>query len=356
MFDWRRPVGRFFIALVWAWMVTGWSAGANPPTTTVADTVYRADGTPASGTLLISWPAFTTGSGQPIGAGTTSVKLGAGGSLSVSLIPNAGASPTGTYYTVVFQLDDSVRTEYWIVGTSSPTTLAAVRTTLGTGNAAQLVSKQYVDGAIQTKANDAAVVHNTGTETFAGTKQFAAAPSVPTPSQATDAVNKAYVDAAVATVGSGSYVQKSGDSMTGPLTLSGDPTAPNQATTRHYVDNGLAAKANLVSGVVPTIQLGVGTAASNTCLKGDSSWGACGTSSDAVSIQGVPVASLTPGDGQVITYESASGMYKPKPGGGSGVSAGMQAIKYATDFNWTQSSSTDLSTPGAKVVSLSSCP
>src|SRR4051794_30962278 len=31
-----------------------------PPTSTVSDTVYRADGTPASGTLLISWPAFTT--------------------------------------------------------------------------------------------------------------------------------------------------------------------------------------------------------------------------------------------------------------------------------------------------------
>jgi len=28
--------------------------------TTVQDVVYRADGTPASGTLVISWPAFTT--------------------------------------------------------------------------------------------------------------------------------------------------------------------------------------------------------------------------------------------------------------------------------------------------------
>ena len=31
-----------------------------PPTTTVSDTVFRADGSPARGTLLISWPAFTT--------------------------------------------------------------------------------------------------------------------------------------------------------------------------------------------------------------------------------------------------------------------------------------------------------
>jgi hypothetical protein len=36
---------------------------------------------------------------------------------------------------------------------------------------------------------------------------------------ATDAVNKAYVDGAVAAVGSGAYVSKSGDTMSGPLTL-----------------------------------------------------------------------------------------------------------------------------------------
>ena len=32
---------------------------AQVTTTQVADTVYHADGTPASGTVLISWPAFT---------------------------------------------------------------------------------------------------------------------------------------------------------------------------------------------------------------------------------------------------------------------------------------------------------
>ena len=33
----------------------------------------------------------------------------------------------------------------------------------------------------------------------------------------------------------------------------------------------------------------------------------------------------------------------------------MQAVKYATDFAWTQSPTTNLSTPGAQTVSLSSC-
>ena len=222
MFDWGRPVGRFFAALLALFGMAGWMYAASPAMTTVSDTVYRADGTRASGVVLISWPAFTTASGQPIASGSTSAKLGAEGALSVELVPNAGATPAGTYYTAVFQLEDSVRTEYWIVGTSSPTTLAQVRTTPGSGNAAQLASRQYVDGAIGAKANDSAVVHNSGSETIAGAKQFSVAPSVPAPTQATDAVNKAYVDSAVAAVGSGSYVQKSGDTMSGPLALSAE--------------------------------------------------------------------------------------------------------------------------------------
>src|SRR5882672_12434391 len=77
-----------------------------PPTTTVSDTVYRADGTPAAGTLLISWPAFTTSSGTAIAGGTKSVTLGSGGTLSTALVPNAGAIPATTVYTVVYQLSD----------------------------------------------------------------------------------------------------------------------------------------------------------------------------------------------------------------------------------------------------------
>lgn len=45
-------------------------------------------------------------------------------------------------------------------------------------------------------ASDAAVVHNTGAETVAGTKTFSASPVVPTPTLGSQAANKAYVDAA----------------------------------------------------------------------------------------------------------------------------------------------------------------
>ena len=58
-------------------------------TTQVADTIYHAgwNGRP-SGTVLISWPAFTTSNGDSIPSGSTSAVIAAGGALSVQLVPN----------------------------------------------------------------------------------------------------------------------------------------------------------------------------------------------------------------------------------------------------------------------------
>ena len=332
--------------------VAGWAQG--PGVTTINDTVYRADGTAAQGVALISWPAFLTAEGNAVAAGTKTVAIGNAGAFSTQLVPNVGAMPAGTYYTVVFQLDDgTVRGEYWAVPTTSPVTLAGVRTTPGSGLAGSLVSKQYVDAAVANRAVDTAVVHLSGAEVIQGAKQFAAAPAIPAPTGASNAANKAYVDAAVANVGAGNFVAKAGDSMTGPLTLAGDPTALNHAANRHYVDTGFASKANLVNGVVPTNQLGSGTADGTLCLKGSSSWGACGTSADAVSIRGTTVGSLAPTEGQVITYEAASNTYKPKAGASAG--SAYQVTKYAVDFQFSATSTTDLLTAGAKTVTLSAC-
>ncbi|MGD0512763.1 MAG: hypothetical protein ABSA29_05635, partial [Terriglobales bacterium] len=350
MFEARRPKGWLFLLL----LVVAASA-QTVTTTTISDTVYRADGTPAGGTLLISWPEFTTAAQQAVAAGNTSIILGAGGALSVNLVSNANATPANTVYTVVYQLDDgTVKTEYWIVPTSSPTTISAVRTTLGaTSSASQMATEQYVNTALAGKANDAAVVHLAGPETIVGAKQFTVSPAMPTPVNPTDAANKAYVDNSTQNVGSGSYVSTAGGTMTGPLTLSGNPVAPNQAATMGYVDTGFESKADLLAGLVPTGELGTGTANNTLCLHGDSSWGGCGSSSNAVSIQNVPVATTAPTNNQVMTYVASAGEYEPEAGGG--VTAGMQAVKYATDFNWTQSPASNLTTAGPQTVNLAVC-
>ncbi|HUS26690.1 MAG TPA: hypothetical protein VMY99_05070 [Nevskiaceae bacterium] len=52
-------------------------------------------------------------------------------------------------------------------------------------------------GSLAAKANDNAVVHNSGAETIAGVKTFSSSPVVPTPSSGTAAANKTYVDSTV---------------------------------------------------------------------------------------------------------------------------------------------------------------
>jgi hypothetical protein len=105
MFGVRRPIGRLFYFLM---MMAVGSWAQAPPTTTVSDTVYRADGNPAGGTLLISWPTFITPAGQAVAAGNKSVVLGAQGALSVALVSNINATPSTAYYTVVYQLDEGL--------------------------------------------------------------------------------------------------------------------------------------------------------------------------------------------------------------------------------------------------------
>src|SRR5712671_534231 len=292
----------------------------SPALTNVVDTIFRADGTEAQGILIITWPAFVEANGTAVAGGALNVTLGANGVLNVALAPNAGANPAGVYYTVVYQLGPGqVRTEYWLVPTNSPATLAQVRTTPGSGTATPGASVQYVNTAIASKANDNAVVHLSGTETISGSKTFAAPPNVPAPVATGDVTNKAYVDSAIATVGAGSFVSTAGGAMTGPLTLSGNPTAPLQAAAKQYVDLTAAAKADLITGLVPTSELGSGTASGLNCLLGSGTWGPCGSSANATAIQSVPVASSAPGNGQVLTYSSTSGQYAPStPSGGVG--------------------------------------
>ena len=350
-----------------------------PALTSVIDTVYLASGSPAAGTLVITWPAFTTAGGTAVAPGELDVTLGANGALDVQLMPNAGATPANVYYTVVYQLQpNEVRTEYWVVPTTSPVTLAQVRTTPGSGTAAQPVSMQYVNTALAAKANDNAVVHLAGTETVTGTKSFAAPPNVPNPVGPADVASKSYVDSAVGNVGAGNYLSTAGGTMTGPLTLSGNPTAPLQAAAKQYVDLSGAAKADLVSGLVPTSELGSGTASSLNCLLGSGAWGPCGSSANATAIQSVPVAVSAPTNGQVLTFSSTSGQYAPATPSGApgGVVTGPSAnqnitqpvgtqlsvnnlsgIRYVTGAdNWTVSPSGSLIGGTQSTLTLTPCP
>ena len=162
----RRPMRRLFYLGLVALMLAGAgrarplpAAQSGPAMTTVSDTVYRADGSPAQGSAIITWPAFVTADGKAVAAGTTNVTLGTNGALSAKLVPNVGANPAGVYYSVVFQLGPGeVKTEFWLVPATSPANLAAVRTTPGSGLATQSVSIRYVNTALASKANDNAAV------------------------------------------------------------------------------------------------------------------------------------------------------------------------------------------------------
>ncbi len=189
------------------------SAVGQVSTTTVADTIYRADGSLATGTIIITWPAFTTAAGQAVPGGSTSATIAAGGVFNVQLAPNAGATPEGTFYTAVYHLDNgSVSREYWVVPVSGgAVTVSAVRSTvLPASVAMQTVSKAYVD----TQIASALTGHVSG--------------------------------------GALPYIAKSGDTMTGPLALAGDPTSAAQATTKHYVD---AAVGSVSSGLVQKVSI-----------------------------------------------------------------------------------------------------
>jgi lysophospholipase L1-like esterase len=205
-------------------------------TTLVSDTIYSADGTPATGTVIVSWGAFTSATGLTVPSGSTSATIGTGGVLSLSLAANAGATPMGSYYTAVYHLDDgSVSREYWVVPARVGTVhLSTIRSTvLPTSVAMQTVSKAYVDTAIAV-----AITGNT-------------------------------LDDATP------FVLKAGDTMSGPLELAGDPTTSTGAADKHYVDanitavaTGLSQKVSLLPSATQTIIQPTGTQLQTNLLNG----------------------------------------------------------------------------------------
>src|SRR5271167_3836557 len=254
----HRLTGRFFTVLISlslaillprAAFAGGSSKSPSPTLCQISDTVYRADGTPAQGTVLVSWQGFTTAAGQAVTPGSLLVTLDANGGFNASVAPNTGASPAGTYYKAIFKLSDgTTETEYWVVPNAQTTTIGAIRSKLvPASQAAQFLTRDYADSTYVSLAS---------TQTITGTKTFSVSPAVPTPQNPTDAANKSYVDN-----NSGGAQQLLGQPNTwsSKQTFSVSPAVPTpqnptDAANKSYVDNNsggaqqLLGQANTWSG------------------------------------------------------------------------------------------------------------
>ena len=99
----------------------------------VLDTLYNADGTKASGRIVISWDPFTpAGGGATVDGGNKTYTIPATGAsagvVNVSLYSNVGATPSGTSYRARYFLANGANyTETWVVPATGPVTIAAVR-------------------------------------------------------------------------------------------------------------------------------------------------------------------------------------------------------------------------------------
>jgi len=94
------------------------AAFSAPPVTTIDDTLYKADGTPFHGILMINWRSFEGPDTSNIPTNSLTTRV-VNGRLFVKLVPTTTA-PTAAYYSVRYVADGSVQfTELWSVPPSS---------------------------------------------------------------------------------------------------------------------------------------------------------------------------------------------------------------------------------------------
>lgn len=108
-------------------LVTAATVLAQPTLTTIQDTLYKADGTPFNGLLIISWNSFQADNQANIVSQSLTVRV-VNGYFRVQLAPTADANPPSSY-TVTYNSDGKIQfQETWVVGPSStPVTIADVR-------------------------------------------------------------------------------------------------------------------------------------------------------------------------------------------------------------------------------------
>ncbi len=114
----------------------GMLAEAAPPLTQIYDTLYKADGTPFTGSAVVSWRSFTAADASNVPTNSITVQV-VGGLLRVKLVPTTNAS-ANAYYTVRFNADGKVQfTEVWMVPPSVvPVAVKDVRVQTPSGSSA----------------------------------------------------------------------------------------------------------------------------------------------------------------------------------------------------------------------------
>jgi hypothetical protein len=259
---WSRRIGRLFLLAC----VVGQAWAAGPQTTSVQDIVYRADGTAANGSLVITWPAFVTSDGAAVAAGSKTVTLAGDGSFQVGLAPNVGATPTNSYYAVTYKLvGQATSKETWVVPSASPAKLGAVRaTTVPAQMAIQALSTDWANANLMTLAS---------AQSVSGQKTFSSSPSVPAPVNGNDAANKQYVDQNAA---GGPYAAKvnTQNTWTQSQTFNGSNSAQqmnglfNQQQTGFTVQHPLNVVEDAYSGGVNCYPQGAGCIGTKTQYSG----------------------------------------------------------------------------------------
>ena len=108
------------------------AAAQGPAKTTVADTLYDPAGGLATGSITVTAPmSFTSADGYVVYHGAVATGAIAGGQFSLALVPNAGSTPSGSYYRVLVRTGAGSYSEIWIVPSSgTPVRLSAVRALL----------------------------------------------------------------------------------------------------------------------------------------------------------------------------------------------------------------------------------
>jgi len=103
---------RFSRWLLFAALVLGSRLGATPALSTIADTLYTADGSRFNGVVNISWPSFEAADASNVAAETMQLEI-INGNLYVQLVPTTNAI-TPAIYTVVYSSQDGIQfTEAW---------------------------------------------------------------------------------------------------------------------------------------------------------------------------------------------------------------------------------------------------